>query len=190
MTRIKRPPAKAPPQAPASPDPVPEGAAVPPILTRMASIASTASPDALRAFEPSSTHRALVGALIEAQPESLVDLATKAGVVPSTLYRTLENPVAVAWIVAEAARVVKVGLAGVYGRLFHMAMTSRKSSWLELFLKRFDPDYRDGKGASLTLKSGDQEAKFENWTTAELEAFVKHKRQFVLGERDGQPAQS
>lgn len=158
--------------------------ALPSPVVRMAHIAATADPAALRGYQPSSSVRTLAGTLLECEPVSFVDLADKSGMSPAQVYTILRDPTAVAWIMQESTRIAKGALSAIYARMYKMAMTAKNSSWAELFLKRFDPEFKEDGGASLTLKDGAKSVTFENWTTAELQAYLRQKRQLVLGESD------
>lgn len=101
------------------------------------------------------------------------ELAVASGITEEQMRRIIEQPAACAWIVTRAAGIAKLGLAAVYARLQHMALTSKNSNWALLFLRRFDPEFQR---QSTPNQFNFQLNQFQDYSDQELLAHVKHKR--------------
>ena len=140
---------------------------------RFLAVAATAPPG--DGFKPTAAHEKIAQKLFESQAGSFLQLAEAAGVDRVTIWRTLKNPKACEWIVNNAARAVEFGLPAVHSRLLNMALTSRSSSFMELYLRRFDPEFKKGAAAGSTTINA-QYAMIQAMGPAELENFIKQKR--------------
>jgi len=136
-------------------------------------------------FEPTAAHRALSTTLFETQATSFLELAEKSGVSRSHIYRILEEPDAVKWIVANSARTMELALAAVHARLLHKALNDKTVSALKLYLQRFDKDFK----VQSNSVSGEnvQINNFSSYSLDELErlAGLKERRLGVAGGREG-----
>jgi|SRR5262245_2430905 len=143
-------------------------------LRRLAAEAAAAEPDSLTRFRPTSVHHAVAGALfaLPSPPTSFRELAVAAGITDSQFSTILEHPEACAWIVSRSASIAKFGLAAVYARLQHMALTSKNSNWALLFLRRFDPEFQ----RQSTPVAAVQINNFADYSDQELEAHLEQKR--------------
>lgn len=163
-------------------------------IQRLAAVASAADPGDAASFKPRSVHHAVAGALfgLTEQSEScpaittFTELAVASGITIDQMRKIIEDPPACAWIVARAAGIAKLGLAAVYARLQHMALTSKNSNWALLFLRRFDPEFqRQSSPAQFNMQLN----QFADYSDQELLAHVKHKRR-QRGLDRSEPAES
>jgi|SRR5262245_1393399 len=144
-------------------------------LRRLAAEAAAADPDSLTRFRPTAVHHAVAGALFAfsgTPPTSFQELAVAAGITDSQFRTILDHPEACAWIVSKSASIAKFGLAAVYARLQHMALTSKNSNWALLFLRRFDPEFQ----RQSTPVAAVQINNFSDYSDQELEAHLEQKR--------------
>lgn len=151
-------------------------------LTAIAAEAPPAGPGSVVEFKPRSIHRQLAGALISPNPPSTLEaLATAASIEEKELRHVLARPGAVAWIISHTAELIKGGLGAVYSHMLHMAVTSPNPKWAQLYLQRFDKEYQP---SPQNVIHGDVNTQnnYSSWTEAELDAFLRAKRQKVLGE--------
>ena len=148
-------------------------------LARIASVAASAGPPRAAAFQPTSTCRALAGALIVENPGTFSDLAKAAGVSRSSLYETIENPDACSWILGHSEATAKVGLGAVYARILEKALTSNAPSWARLFLERFDHKFTKPDGAPNSVTNNLN--LFASMSEQELKAFVSQRGRQLLG---------
>lgn len=162
-------------------------------IQRIAAVASAADPGDAASFKPRSIHHAVAGALFGLTEEAakapavttFTELAVAAGITIDQMRKIIEDPPACAWIVTRAAGIAKLGLAAVYARLQHMALTSKNSNWALLFLRRFDPEFqRQSTPASFNM----QVNQFSDYSDQELMAHVKHKRRQRGLDRPSEPA--
>lgn len=151
-------------------------------VKHLANVAANADPRSLAGFIPSPTHVAVVGALLNFMPSTMQELADKSNLPLVDLYAILDDPVASSWIMQQSADRFKVGLASVYARLYQMAMTSTKAQWVELFLKRFDPEFQRRTGADAGQVVNNYLAVVANMSDTELRSLLTIKRQTILGE--------
>lgn len=93
-------------------------------------------------FQPTSAHRALASSLFETQASSFLELAERSGVSRSHIYRILEDPAAVKWIVANSATALELGLVAVHSRLLHKALNDKSIAAIKLYMQRFDKDFK------------------------------------------------
>ena len=142
---------------------------------RFVAEAAKASDDDLRSFRPTPAHEKLAEHLFTSQAASFLQLAESAGVDRTTIWRTLKNPAAAKWIVSQATGAVEFGLGAVHSRLLHMALTSRSPSFIELYLRRFDPEFKKNAAEGGTTINA-QYAMIQAMSPKELEAFVSLKR--------------
>lgn len=86
------------------------------------------------------------------------------------------DPEAVKWVVAHSTKAAEMGLGLVHARLLQLALTSRTPAALELYLKRFDPEFRQSQpgGGGMTINA--QVAAVANMSPQELERFIEAKR--------------
>jgi len=127
-------------------------------------------------YSPPDSVRRLAEVVFTTQAASFVELAELAGVNRTTIWRLLQDRNAVRWIVEQGTAVASAGLGAVHARLLHLALTSRSPSAIEIFLKRFDPEYRKDNhpGGGTTINS--QFTQITSMSPGELEAFVRHKK--------------
>jgi hypothetical protein len=131
-------------------------------------------------FSPSPSHIKLAETIFESGAPTFTELAANSGISRTHLYRILDDPDACAWILAHAKKVAAFGLSAVYARLLHLSLTSRSPQAIELFLRRFDPDFKD-KDATVHASGPSQFNFITSMDPAELEAFLRLKRRQVLG---------
>lgn len=93
-------------------------------------------------FEPTESHRALAAALTAEGVNTIAELAEKAGVARSTVYRTFEDKEAIKWIVSHSAGLMKSALPAVHAHLLHKALNDKGTSAMKLFLQRFDEEFK------------------------------------------------
>jgi hypothetical protein len=150
--------------------------------------AAAANPAPLPAdYSPPDSVRRLAEVIFTNQATSFIELAEAAGVNRSTIWRQLQDKNAVKWIVEQGSAVAAAGLGAVHARLLHLALTSRSPSAIEIYLKRFDPDYRKESHGPGGTSINAQFAQVLTMSPTELEAFVKHKkRQGGFGDDSGQ----
>ena len=141
---------------------------------RFLEVAASSAPVA-EAFQPTDTHRRLAETLFESGAESFVGLAEASGVSRTTLWRILKDPPAVKWIVSHSTRAAEAGLGLVHARLLNMALTSRSPAAIELYLKRFDPEYKRAESGVPAVAQ--QFNVIANMSDVELEAFLRRTRQ-------------
>ena len=151
------------------------------VIQHLTTAAATA--DTTKKFRPTDAHRKIAGALMTQDITSMADLAEGAGYKDiRDLYKVLGRPEAVNWILTESASAIRVGLAKCYNVMLQKACEGRSVAWVELFLKRFDKEYRQAQPDSVTVNT--QNNVFANYTAGELEAFVRDKQRRVLGMGD------
>lgn len=126
-------------------------------------------------FRPTPVHEKLAEHLFTSQASTFLDLAEAAGVSRTTIWRTLQDPKACAWICSKATQAVEFGLGAVHARLLNMALTSRSPSFMELYLKRFDPEFKKADVSGGTTIN-QQFNMIKEMSQAELDAFVRQKR--------------
>lgn len=78
-----------------------------------------------------------------------------------------------------ASEIMRAGLLSIYVHMYDRALHSKTATWTELFLKRFDPDFKT-KTEEATRQT--QINVFGSWSTEELRNFVKAQSRKVLGE--------
>lgn len=175
-------------------DPKNQGPLTPPALIDPASPArrfleaAAANPAPLPAdYSPPDSVRRLAEVIFTNQATSFIELAEAAGVNRSTIWRQLQDKNAVKWIVEQGSAVAAAGLGAVHARLLHLALTSRSPSAIEIYLRRFDPEFKKESHASSGTNISAQFAQVLTMSPGELEAFVKHKkRQGGFGDDSGQ----
>lgn len=124
-------------------------------------------------------------------PASYVDLAAEAGVSRKALYELLKNPAAVAWVAANSlgTRAADAAVGLVHARLLHLALTTRSPAVLELYLKRFDSDYRRDSGGIHVHTDNALFQTIQSMSTSELEAFLRQRRRKQGVHDDDDPAE-
>ena len=138
--------------------------------------AAAANPAPLPAdYSPPDSVRRLAEVIFTNRAASFVELAESAGVNRTTIWRLLQDKHAVKWVVEQGSAVAAAGLGAVHARLLHLALTSRSPSALEIYLKRFDPEYRKDNhpGGGTTINS--QFTQITHMSPKELESFIRHK---------------
>lgn len=154
-------------------------------LASIAAQAPPAGPGSVIEFKPRSIHKQLAGALLSPQPPATLDeLAAAAGITPKELFHVLDRPGAVAWIISHTAEMIQGGLGAVYSHMLHMAVTSKNPKWAQLYLQRFDAEYQKSQPSTIINGDVNTQQNFSSWNTAELTAFLRAKRQKVLGENN------
>lgn len=159
----------------AEPAPVPLSAEVGPQDPQERFLAVAAKADSMEGFRPTPVHEKLAEHLFTSQASSFADLVEASGVHRTSIWRTLQDPKACAWICARATEAVKFGLGAVHSRLLQMALTSRSPAFMKLYLERFDPDYSSRVAEGGTTINA-QYAMIQAMSPKELEAFVSLKR--------------
>jgi len=132
------------------------------------------APPAAVDFQPTDTHRTIASALLEADFSTWSELAQRAGIGRTTLWRVAKDPAACLWLTEQIAGVAKASLGAVYSRLFRLAMTSRSPAAIELFLRRFDPDFKKDSGP-VDQSVNAEFAVVTQMSAQELEKFVQLK---------------
>lgn len=147
------------------------------------SIAATADPEKLQEFQPTNTHRAIAGALLFGPANATITkLAEKAGLSRQTVSTCLQDPEAVAWIVAQHTTHKDTCLAVVHARLLHLALTSRSPAALKLYLQRFDPEFQKFEHNKQVKREVYQQfAQVLNMSQDELERWLSLKERQVIG---------
>lgn len=146
-------------------------------------MAASAEPDSVASFNPKPVHHAVAGALFGFAadetasiplPTTFQELAVASGVSLKQIRTILDSPAACAWIVNKSASICKLGLAAVYSRLQHMALTSKNSNWALLFLRRFDPEFQRQSSPGATFNQFNNT--FQDYSDQELLAHVAHAK--------------
>jgi hypothetical protein len=89
----------------------------------------------------------------------------------------LQDKDACKWIVEKGSAVASAGLGAVHARLLHLALTSRSPAAIDIYMRRFDPEYaKDSKPAAGTTTVNSQLTQILTMSSAELEAYVRNKR--------------
>jgi len=139
--------------------------------------AASANPSPLPAdYSPPDAVRRVAEVIFTEKAESFIELAEHAGVHRSTIWRFLQDPNAVKWIVEQGTAVASAGLGAVHARLLHLALTSRSPSAIEIYLRRFDPEFRKEQSGSGGTTINSQFAQVLTMSPGELEAFVRGKK--------------
>ena len=125
-------------------------------------------------FQPDESHRKIAAALLDADFSTWSELAEKAGVGRTTLWRAGKDPAACLWLTEQIAGVARASLGAIYSRLFRLAMTSRSPQAIELFLRRFDPDFKKDAGP-VDNSINAEFATIVQMSPTELEKFVALK---------------
>ena len=128
------------------------------------------------AFKPDDSHLKLAAVLFEANCPTWIELAEKAGVSRTQLWRITKDPAACAWLVAHGTKAAETGLGAVHARLLQLALTSRSPAAVELYLKRFDPNYAAKVAATGDTNITAEFATILQMTPTELDSFLRHKR--------------
>lgn len=134
---------------------------------------------AVQDFRPSPAHFKLAQSLFETGAQTFVELAAKSGVSRTTIWRLLQEPGAAAWLASYSAQATKLGIGLVHARLLHLALTSRTPAAIELYLKRFDDEFREKSALTGDLNVTADVANVLNMSNAELERFVELKRRAI-----------
>jgi len=79
-----------------------------------------------------------------------------------------------------STEIMRAGLLSIYMHMYDRALTSKTATWTELFLKRFDPEFKTKADDAYQRQT--QINIFGSWTTDELKNFVKAQSRKVLGE--------
>jgi hypothetical protein len=157
------------PRAPAKAEPLDPKSAI----IQRAADATPAAAD----FQPDESHRKIAAALLAAGDgdfSSWRELAERADVGRTTLWRASQNPAACLWITEQLAGLARASLGAVYSRLFRLAMTSRSPQAIELFMRRFDPDFKKETGP-VDNSINAEFAVVTQMSAQELEKFVELK---------------
>ena len=164
-------------EIPVTKEPAEEDCPVP--VRRLAAVAAAATPSQMSRFEPDKDHFAIAGALFESEvpPSSFMEWYTMAGLTKARFEHLIKDPAACAWVIGHSKKIAKFGLAACYGRLLHMALTSKNSAWMGLFLKRFDSEFDT---RTIGPVHGDV-YNFANMTIEELTAFLEAQRRRRYG---------
>ena len=93
----------------------------------------------------------------------------------------LRSPPASAWLAEDGVRHCHAALPRVYAVLLDRALKSTKSTWMELFLKRFDPDFSKALAASAPPAVHQQILAVLSMTEDELKNFIGVKQRQILG---------
>ena len=128
------------------------------------------------AFKPDDSHLKLAAVLFEANCPTWIELAEKAGVSRTQLWRITKDPAACAWLVAHGTKAAETGLGAVHARLLQLALTSRSPAAVELYLKRFDPNYAAKVAATGDTNITAEFATILQMSPTELDSFLRHKR--------------
>jgi len=162
------------PRAPAKAEPLDPKSAI----IQRAADATPAAAD----FQPDESHRKLSVALLEGDVSTWSELAEKAGIGRTTLWRIAKDPAACLWLTEQIAGVAKASLGAIYSRLFRLAMTSRSPQAIELFMRRFDDGFKKESGP-VDNSVNAEFATIIQMSPTELEQFVKIKsRRAGLGQ--------
>lgn len=147
-------------------------------VARVVAIAQSDPTPIAADFQPTESHRALASALTAEGIGTIAELAEKAGVARSTVYRVFEDRDAIKWIVSHSAGLMSSALPAVHSHLLHKALNDKGVAALKLFLLRFDPDFKPQTQSI----SGEniQVNQFGSYSLDELERLASLKR-VVLG---------
>lgn len=120
----------------------------------------------------------LASVLFEQHCPTFSALAATAAVDRSHAYTLLDDPHACAYLCERGRKFAEAALGSVHARLTELALTSRSPAAIELFLKRFDPDFKTDKPAAVTVNGTNVLIQqVSSMSDAELEAFLNHKKQ-------------
>jgi hypothetical protein len=148
-------------------------------VARLESIANSADPRSFTTYKPTNSDRALAGAILTSHAKTFAELSHTAGISDATLERMLDDPARCAWIVSRSREGARFGRAAVYARILDMALNSRSPAWARLFLEAFDEDFKSKE--TIGTQNNTQVNVYKDYTTTELEAFIKQKSQQVFG---------
>jgi hypothetical protein len=132
------------------------------------------APPAAVDFKPTDAHHKLAAALLDGDCNTWLELAEKSGVGRTTLWRVGKDPAACLWLSEQLAGVARASLGAIYSRLYRLAMTSRSPAAIELFLRRFDPEFKKDAGPVDNSINADF-AVVTQMSASELEKFVALK---------------
>lgn len=156
----------------------------------LVALAQTASPQAIREYEPTRAVRALAGAFFTRSAPDFEGLAEEAGISRSTLYRAMQDPAAIHWIVSHGSNIAGAALGAVHARLLHLALRATgkgDTAVLRLFMERFDPEFK--KQRVLEHGQNIQNNSFvSEMSDAELGKWVKQQRTRILGQDERRDA--
>lgn len=127
-------------------------------------------------YSPSEAVQRVAEVLFTSKAASFVELAEDAGVSRTTIWRFLQDPHAVAWIVQKGTAVAAAGLGAVHARLLDLALTSRSPAAIEIYLRRFDPEFRKESGTNPATTINSQLTQVLTMSSRELEAYVRTKK--------------
>lgn len=170
--------------------PKPSSSEVRRLPLKVAAMAATASPAAVAEFEPSPTHRTIAGALALSPTDTVVELAAQTGLDRGTISAALSDPTACAWIAAHCTTYAKSCLGFVHAHLLDLALKSRSSSAIRLYLERFDPDYRPAGAHQQAQPINAELAQIIQMTPGELDRWISQRQRRMFGEGDGAAAES
>lgn len=139
---------------------------------RFLEAAATAPPST--DYAPTESDEKLAVHLFAVNADSFVALVETSGVSRTTIWRTLKDPAACAWITAHATKLAEAGLGAVHARLLHLALVSKTPAAIELYLKRFDPGYKSASSVAPLNVNGDH-ANIISMSSEELTKFVSLK---------------
>jgi len=125
-------------------------------------------------FQPDESHRKIAAALLDGDFSTWSELAERAGVGRTTLWRVSKDNNACLWLTEQIAGVAKASLGAIYSRLFRLAMTSRSPQAIELFMRRFDDGFKKESGP-VDQSVNAEFAVVTQMSAAELEKFVQLK---------------
>lgn len=118
-----------------------------PIAEKVLSTAAKASASA-EAYKPTEAVLKLSQHLFCDGAPTAIALAQQAGISRAQLYRIAEDPDASAWLVRNGAQVAGTLLGAVHARLTELALSGKNVQAIELYLRRFDPEFARGAKAS------------------------------------------
>lgn len=127
-------------------------------------------------YTPTPAALKLADALFTSSAPSFVALAEHVGLSRTALYDLLRDDAAVAWIVSHGTGAAAAGLGWVHSRLLELALTSRSPSAIELYLKRFDPEFTARNTPTNQTNVQNNLSFIQGMDDKELRAFLNQRR--------------